>query len=122
MKAFLIAILFASSLFAQAPITATIDSGETVSDIVYLEGNNLVGIEVSDDFNGDSLTILTASSASGTFKPIRNTDGILSFPVTAGGIYVLKPSDYFILRKYIKIQHNDETDTSMTHNVFLGGY
>lgn len=120
----LIIFLFTSlSLMAQVPFSVVTDSGATESDSLQLNGLHIVAIDVSADFNGDSIYVLTSSSLGGTYERVYTTGGDpLGFAAVAGRMYVLNPRDYYLFEKYIKLEHNSAADSEQTHTVFLGNY
>ena len=108
---------------AQVPFSVVTDNGATESDSLQLNGLHIVGIDVSADFNGDSIYVLTSSSFSGTYERVYTTAGDpLGFAAVAGRMYVLNPRDYYLFEKYIKLEHNSAADSEQTHTVFLGNY
>lgn len=124
MKYFLIAMLFATALFAQNPVDALVESGDSISAAIMVGGDRVVGIEVSDDFNGDSIFVKTSSSYSGTYKVIKNEAGavVSAIACSAGDLIRFNRDNFYLIRKYIKIEHNDPTDSDQTSKIFLGSY
>lgn len=123
MKKLIFMIFICATIYAQTPVTVTIDPGETTSAAIRLHSEHLVGFLAPDSCNADTLTVLTATSYGGTYSGIYNEDdAIIAQPFTEGRIYRLRPTDYYILNKYIKIQLNVEADTAETFTLFKGGY
>ena len=124
MKLFIIFLLTSISLMAQVPMSVVTDNGETESATLELNGLHVVGIDVSADFNADSIYVITSSSKAGTYERVyRAEDGTpVGFPAVAGRFYRLLPTDYYLFEKYIKLEHNSAADADQTHTVYLGNY
>ena len=124
MRLLTIFLFITTSLMAQVPYDVITGNGATDSDSLQLNGLHIVGIDVSADFNGDSLYILTSDSFTGTYERVyRAEDGTpLGFPAVAGRRYRLLPTDCYLLERHIKLQHNSAADSEQTHTVYLGNY
>lgn len=119
----LITITVNAQVFVSAKLD-TISVGDTLSAGIDTEGLRVILVKVPDSFDGSAIT-LYHSSDNVNFNPVYNSDDdtILSFSVTAGREYRLKPAEYFFAKRYVKIESNAAvTTTADSFYVSLGKY
>ena len=123
----IIMLLFAVSANAQVFVESTLDTisvGGTLSAGIDTRGDRVFLIKVPDSFDGTSITLYHSEDDT-NFNPVYDTadNSIISFTVTAGREYRLKPAEYFFTKRYIKIKSDATvTTTPDSFYVSLGKY
>lgn len=98
----------------------TILSGATVSSILSTSGMTLVGIQVPAAFTGTVITVQASDSATGSFFPVYNSAGALSYTVAPSRWLVIDPKD-FIGLQFIKLVSGTAEAADRAVNLMLKG-
>lgn len=77
-----------------ASLTATIANGQTKSGVVSCAGFTLCGILMPAAFTGTALTFEASNAADGTFAPVYNAAGQVSYTVAASRFIAIDPKDF----------------------------
>lgn len=75
-------------------IPVTIASGQGLSAVIPTEGFSLCGIQIPAAFTGTALTFQACATASGTFQPVYNSAGAVSYTVAQGRYIAIDPKDF----------------------------
>jgi|SRR5665213_235393 len=74
--------------------SVTIADGEQISETISTGGFELCGINLPAAFTGTALTFLVCSTVDGTFLPLYNTSGLVSYTVAQGRYIAINPADF----------------------------
>lgn len=86
--------------------------GDTLSNIIDLNGNNLLSIGVNDSTAGTKLNIWHSNYADSTFKQVYYDGALLEIIFTPGASIIMKPWETTSLYRYIKLDFQTiQTDT-----------
>lgn len=118
MKFFLLTILFTlapmltfaqtSNVAVTAPFgmlqryDATIANGATSSEAMDLRGLALVGVQFPATFTGTTVTFTMSDSFAGTYVPVYNSAGAISYTIAQARYYAIDPKDFHGIR-FLKI-------------------
>lgn len=72
----------------------TIANGGTVSAVIPTGGFALCGIAFPAAFTGTTVTFQACDTASGTFLPVYNSAGAVSYTVAQGRFVAIDPKDF----------------------------
>ena len=72
--------------------TATIASSGTTSNEIKCGVNPICGVYIPAGFTGTTIGFVSATTESGTYYTVRNTDGALSYTVSASTYLQIDPS------------------------------
>lgn len=75
-------------------LSVTIANGQTVSALITTGGFSLCGILLPAAFTGTTLTFLVCNTAGGTFQPLYNSAGAVSYTVAASRYIAIDPKDF----------------------------
>ena len=80
-------------------------AGELASNILDTKGYRISILSIPASYDGSTITIYDCSTRDGVFEPVYGTadDTVISFGVTAGQSYRMRPYDFSYLRRYVKI-------------------
>lgn len=81
--------------FLNALQQVTIASGQTVSAFIKTGGFSLVGIKVPAAFTGVALTFQMCDTEGGTYVPVYNALGPVSYTVAPGRYVAIDPKDFY---------------------------
>lgn len=84
---------------------ASIASSGTTSQALMTNGMSLVGCQIPASFTGTAITFTTATTLSGTYQPLYNSSGQVSYTVAQGEFIAIKPEDFYGLQ-FFKIVSN----------------
>ena len=113
--AVILAIVFAGNVFAQdyfdtVPILDSVitANGTALSAIFDTRGFQIFKFKVPSTFDGTEITLYTSvDTVAANFAPGYDEDNtIYKFTVTAGRCYVLTPSSYSWIDRYVKLFSN----------------
>lgn len=74
--------------------SAVIANGQQESGAISTAGLSLCGILMPATFTGTALTFEACATASGTFLPVYNAAGALSYTVAASRFIAIDPKDF----------------------------
>lgn len=74
-------------------VSATIASSATTSAAIPLNGFSVVGIAFPAAFTGTTVTFTGSATAGGTYLPIYNASGQVSYTIAQGRYYAIASSD-----------------------------
>lgn len=77
-----------------AGLNVLIANGQQESAVVSTGGLALVGIKVPAAFTGTALTFEMCDTVGGTFVPVKNSAGAVSYTVAQGNYYAIDPKDF----------------------------
>ncbi len=75
--------------------SAVIANGQTASDAIATNGSSLVGIQLPAAFTSTQITFEAATTESGTYQPMYNSAGQVSYTVAQGQYIAIKPEDFY---------------------------
>lgn len=75
-------------------LSETIASGQTTSGVVSTGGMALCGILMPAAFTGTALTFVVCNTSGGTYQPLYNSSGQVSYTVAASRYIAITPVDF----------------------------
>lgn len=100
--------------------SASIPISTTTSGVVTTNGMSLVGIQVPAAFTGTALTFLVSDSATGSFFPLYNSAGAVSYTVAPSRWLAVDPKD-FASAQFFKIVSGSTEIAARVLNLMLKG-
>lgn len=100
--------------------SAVIANAGTKSAAVDLGGLTLVGIHLPATFTGVALTFETCDTLTGTFQPLYNGSGQVSYTVAQARSYAIDPKDFYGVR-YLKVVSGSSEAAERTMTLRLKG-
>lgn len=79
------------SLQTASPVIA---NGQTASGAISTAGLSLVGIKLPAAFTGTTLTFTACDTLGGTYVPVYNSAGVVSYTVAASRYVAIDPKDF----------------------------
>lgn len=76
-------------------VPASIAISTTTSAEIATGGMSLVGIEFPAAFTGTAISFLVATSSGGTFQPMYNSSGLVTYTVAAARYLSITASDFY---------------------------
>jgi hypothetical protein len=76
-------------------VAASIASGQALSNVIYTNGLTLCGILIPVQFTGTALTFETCQTDSGTFVPLYNASGQVSYSISTAQYVAINPQDFY---------------------------
>lgn len=83
----------------------SIASSTTTSPAFATSGLSLVGIQLPAAFTGTAVSFLVATSLAGTYQPLYNSAGQVSYTVAGGRFIAINPQDFYGVQ-FLKIVSN----------------
>ena len=74
---------------------ATIPISSTTSNAIGLGGQELCGIQLPATLTGTSITFTVATTLGGTYQPLYNSAGQVSYTVAGGRFIAINPADFY---------------------------
>src|SRR5689334_23288607 len=84
-------------------VPCNIANSATVSDPVDLEGFELVGIWIPNNFQGTTIAFQSAEKLDGTYQAVRNSAGAISLTCAAGTVLVIPTTDTLPFLRFLKL-------------------
>lgn len=75
-------------------VSAVIAISQTDSAVIATSGFELCGLLIPAAFTGTALTFLVCDTASGTFVPLYNSAGLVSYTVAPSRYMAIDPKDF----------------------------
>lgn len=75
-------------------ISVSIASGQTTSVSIATEGFSLCAIQMPAAFTGSSISFLVSTTLTGTYQPLHNSSGLVSYSVAQGQFQAISPVDF----------------------------
>jgi hypothetical protein len=82
---------------------ASIANGQQSSAAIDCNGLTLTGIKFPAVFTGTAVTFETCDTVDGTYVPVYNSAGPVSYTVAQGRYYAIDPKDFYGIR-FLKIK------------------
>lgn len=101
--------------------SVAIANGTTTTDVIPTGGFVPVGIELPAAFTGTTVTFTVASSATGTFQPLYNSAGAVSYTVAQGRYIAIDPKDFYGVA-FFKIVSGSSEGAARAFTVALRGF
>lgn len=76
-------------------LSETIASGQTVGSVMNTGGQVLCGILMPAAFTGTTITFQVCNTSGGTFQPLYNSSGQVSYTVAASRYIAIDPKDFY---------------------------
>lgn len=76
-----------------AQVSTTIANGTTTSAAINLSGFSLIGIQFPTTFTGTAVTFTMSPTLTGTYIPVYNSSGQVSYTVAQARYYAINPAD-----------------------------
>lgn len=76
-----------------SPVTIPIST--TTSGVITTNGMSLVGIYMPATFTGTSITFTACATLGGTYSPMNNKSGPVSYTVAANEYIAIDPTDFY---------------------------
>lgn len=76
------------------PAAATIANGQTTTGEVKTNGCPLAGIQLPAALTGVTITFLVSTQSGGTYQPLYNSSGQVSYTVAPGRYLAINPQDF----------------------------
>ena len=83
--------------------TVAIANGQQESAVIPTGGLSLCGIQLPDTMTGTALTFESATTLTGTYQPIYNSAGQVSYTVAGGRYIAIDPKDFYGVQ-FLKIK------------------
>lgn len=99
---------------------ATIASSAQESSAIACGGMALVGIYLPAAFTGTALTFEACTTVGGTYQPVFNSAGAVSYTVAQGNYYAIDPKDFQGIQ-FLKIKSGTAEGAARTLNCVLKG-
>lgn len=100
--------------------SATIDNGATTSGAIDVGGMSLVGIKFPAAFTGTTVTFTMCDTLGGTYVPVYNASGAVSYTIAQARYYAIAPADFSGIR-YLKIVSGSAEGAARTLVLSLKG-
>jgi hypothetical protein len=79
--------------FTNPAVSAVIANGQTASGAISTGGMGLVGIYIPAAFTGTTITFQGSTAVAGTFVPVYNSSGQVSYTVSTSRYIAINPAD-----------------------------
>jgi hypothetical protein len=76
-------------------ISSVIPISTTTSAAMPTEGAALVGVMMPAAFTGTAITFLVCNTLAGTYVPLKNASGAVSYTVAAAEYVAVNPADFY---------------------------
>lgn len=83
-------------------VPAIVPASGTTTPAIKMGGMSLVGVKVPSTFTGTALTFTMCDTLAGTYVPVNNSSGPVSYTVAQGNYYVIDPKDFMGIQ-FLKI-------------------
>lgn len=97
---------------------ATIAASGTSSAAVDLHGYVLTGIYFPATFTGTAVTFTTSNAIAGTYQPVYNSSGVVSYTIAQARYYAIDPKDFKGVR-YLKVVSGSTEGSTRTLTLSL---
>lgn len=88
-------------------------SGQPLTAAIATQGLSLCGVKLPAAFTGTALTFLACDTLGGTYIPVYNASGQVSYTVAASRYVAIDPKDFFGI-SFLKIQSNSNEGADRT--------
>lgn len=83
------------SLGQLVSVATSIPISTTTTPVISSEGMPLVGIQLPASFTGTALTFTVATAVDGTYQPLYNSSGLVSYTVAPARFIAIEPKDFY---------------------------
>ena len=97
-----------------------IANGATTSGAIDLANNTLIGILFPTSFTGTAVTFTVSDSLGGTYVPLYNASGAVSYTIAQARFYALNPADFYGVR-FLKVVSGSTEGGARTVGLSLKG-
>lgn len=101
-------------------VSASIANGQQISATIATGGAELCGIIIPAAFTGTALTFLACNTSSGTFVPVYNASGVVSYTVAPSRYVSINPNDFHGVA-FLQIQSGSAEGAARTLIVSMKG-
>ena len=100
---------------------AVIAASGTTTGAIACAGFVLCGILVPAAFTGTALTFTMCNTVGGTYVPVKNSSGAVSYTVAQGNYYAIDPNDFYGVN-FLKIVSGSTEGSARTLICSLKGF
>lgn len=102
-------------------VSATIANGQQESSALSLAGFTLVGIQFPAAFTGTTVTFEMSDAVGGTYVPVYNSAGLVTYTIAQGRYYAIDPKDFYGIN-FLKIKSGSAEGAARTLLCSLKGF
>lgn len=102
-------------------LSVGIANGQTVSEAINCGGMALTGIKFPAAFTGTAVTFQMCDTIDGTYVPVYNAAGAVSYTIAQGRYYAIDPKDFQGI-KFLKIVSGSAEGAGRTLVVSMKGF
>jgi|WetSurMetagenome_2_1015567.scaffolds.fasta_scaffold219111_1 hypothetical protein len=101
-------------------VSASIANGGTESSALNLKGFSLAGIFMPAAFTGTAISFKASTAIDGTFEPVYNSSGAVSYTVAASRYVAIDPKDFQGIQ-FLKVVSGSAEGAARTLTLSLKG-
>lgn len=96
--------------------STTVANGTDESGVITTNGMSLCGIQLPATMTSTSITFEAATTKNGTYQPIYNKSGQVSYTITSGQFLAIDPADFYGVQ-FLKIKtgSNEGADRALAY-------
>jgi|SRR5271166_4565002 len=106
--------------FFNPALLSVIASGQQISAAFATGGMELVGVFIPAAFTGTTITFLASTTLGGTYVPISNAAGLVSYTVGASEYIAINPQDFYGVA-FLQIKSGSAEGAARTLTISLKG-